>query len=186
VHRRDGMSGLWLTTPRLALRPLSADTAALLVDDHAAGLDRLGTAADPDWPSRDEIDLFAALRHAPARDERFGPWLVIVTHAALVIGTAGFTGPPQADGSVEIGFGITPRWRRRGYASEATSALVRFGLGQRGVVRVIARCAATNTASRRVMGRVGMAPIGARDGLLAFARGSCRDRSASMTAPPVR
>jgi len=48
--------------------------------------------------------------------------------AATAIGNCGFKGPPDADGVVEIAYGVDPAFQGRGYAKEAAAALVEFAL----------------------------------------------------------
>ncbi|MEV6850626.1 GNAT family N-acetyltransferase [Actinoplanes sp. NPDC051411] len=43
---------------------------------------------------------------------------------SLAVGAAGFHGPPDSDGMVEIGYRIDPRHRRRGFARAALEALL--------------------------------------------------------------
>ena len=51
-----------------------------------------------------------------------------IVHRALggVIGTCGFKGPPGADGTVEIAYGLAPEHQGFGYATEAADALVAY------------------------------------------------------------
>ena len=56
----------------------------------------------------------------------------------------------------EIGYIIAPEFTGRGYASEAVAELVRICFEELGVRRVVAACFADNTASWRVMEKVGM------------------------------
>jgi RimJ/RimL family protein N-acetyltransferase len=44
---------------------------------------------------------------------------------SVAVGAAGFHGPPDANGMVEIGYGVDPAFRRRGYARAAFEALLR-------------------------------------------------------------
>jgi len=57
--------------------------------------------------------------------------------------------------TVEIGFSFDPRHQGKGYASEAARALVDWAFSQ-GFHRVIGRLEARNTASARVLEKLGM------------------------------
>lgn len=54
----------------------------------------------------------------------------------LAVGRAGFHGPPDAEGVVEIGYAVDPAQRRRGYARAALEALLRRA-GQEPAVRAV-------------------------------------------------
>ena len=41
-----------------------------------------------------------------------------------LVGAGGYFGPPDADGTVEIGYSVLPEWQRHGYATQMTEALV--------------------------------------------------------------
>lgn len=56
----------------------------------------------------------------------------------------------------EVGFAFHPDFYGRGYATEASRRLLALGFDAAGVHRVYARCHPDNTASRRVMERLGM------------------------------
>ena len=86
----------------------------------------------------------------------YGPWAVVHRAGRLVVGSAGFVGLPARDGSIELGFGIHPDHRRRGYATEASRALVDWGLAQELVTTVTATCDADNLPSMRVLENIGM------------------------------
>lgn len=82
---------------------------------------------------------------------------------AELIGSAGFFGPPNADGDVEVGYSVVPSCRRQGYASEMTTTLAAHALGRPGVRRVIAHTADGNQASMAVLRRCGFVAIGRGD-----------------------
>ena len=67
-----------------------------------------------------------------------GPWVVVERGARVVVGSAGFLGRPR-EGALEVGFGVVPAHRNRGFASEAARALVEWGLRRNGVARIVAR-----------------------------------------------
>jgi ribosomal-protein-alanine N-acetyltransferase len=59
---------------------------------------------------------------------------------------------PQAD----LGFELDPAHWGHGYATEAARALLRFGFEEWGLHRIWAHCLAENTASARVLEKIGM------------------------------
>ena len=73
-----------------------------------------------------------------------------------MIGDLGFKGKPNRRGTVEIGYRVAPAYRRQGYASEATRALVDWALAQGGVERITAECNPDNVGSIRVLEKLGM------------------------------
>lgn len=56
----------------------------------------------------------------------------------------------------EIGYIFNPAYHGQGYATEAARVLLELGFEGLGLHRIYARCAAANTASWRVMERLGM------------------------------
>ena len=92
------------------------------------------------------------------------PWLhgffVVERDHRAVIGTAGFKGPPDANGMVEIAYGIVPGFEGRGYATEAAMALVRFALATPDVTLVRAHTLPEVNASTRVLTKCGFRHAG--------------------------
>src|SRR5262249_758223 len=76
-----------------------------------------------------------------------------------VLGSCGYKGPPDADGIVEIAYGVNPDHRQRGYAKEAAAAMVAFALGS-GAKLIRAHTEPANGASPRVLAAVGFARVG--------------------------
>lgn len=77
-----------------------------------------------------------------------------------VVGSAGFKGPPDADGVVEIAYGVAPSREGRGYATEAAGALVRFATADERVQLVRAHTLPEENASTRVLRKCGFVHIG--------------------------
>ena len=80
---------------------------------------------------------------------------VIDRETELVVGNAAFVGPPDANGDVEIAYGIVPTFEGRGYATQVTSALVEFAMGEEHVNRVYAHTLPEDNASTHVLEKNG-------------------------------
>ena len=79
-----------------------------------------------------------------------------------VIGSAGFHGPPEDDGRVEIGYRVEPEYRQQGVATEVVRALFDWANREHGVTRFRAATAPDNVASQRVLARFGFRRTGAQ------------------------
>lgn len=66
----------------------------------------------------------------------------------------------QADGTVELGYGIRDDCQNRGYATEAVRAVSEWAMRQPGVRRVEAETEPWNLASQRVLEKAGYLPTG--------------------------
>jgi ribosomal-protein-alanine N-acetyltransferase len=154
-------------TERLELRPLPAQAAAALPGDRETAARILGATFEADWPHAELLDVLPLQADALPSAEPFGIWVMIELETETVVGDIGFFGPPDADGSVEIGYSVVPDRRRRGYATEAAHSLVGWALQQPGVRRVVAGCEPDNEPSIRTLERISFVRIddGRRDQL---------------------
>jgi RimJ/RimL family protein N-acetyltransferase len=92
------------------------------------------------------------------------PWrygfALIHLESGAVIGNAGFAGPPDTNGIVEIAYGIVPEYQGRGYATEAARALVAFAQADGRVRAVYAHTLPAPNASTRVLEKCGFQRLG--------------------------
>jgi RimJ/RimL family protein N-acetyltransferase len=95
-----------------------------------------------------------------------GMWVVRHRLNAAFLGITGFDERPDGLG-IALRFAFVPEAHRRGYASEAAGAALRFAHERAGLVRVVAVARADNVASRQVLGGIGMRECGGfeRDGV---------------------
>ena len=161
----EAKTGVMLESKNLHLIPhVPADLLALMKGrEHyleSSGL----TAADglrefyvsDDIPS-EFVSLLEAARGAD-------PWVfgfaVVEGARRLVVGSAGFKGEPDEDGTVEIAYGIVPLFEGRGYATEAAAALVAFAFADPRVTKIRAHTMPTQNASARVLEKLGFRRAG--------------------------
>ena len=167
-----------LETPRLTLTPYSADEWAAV-----AVADRRGRSWAVDYPTDGDVLLaqLGLLGRAPAPTGAapWGPLQIRERVTGIAIGGAGFKGPPDGDGCVEVGYGLAPSAQGKGYASEAVRALCEMALASRepdrdglavppGPTAVIAETHPGNVASERVLERCGFVVTSRTDGMTSW------------------
>lgn len=100
-------------------------------------------------------EWMAALQSATRADPWKYGFAVVESESGLVIGNAGFTGPPDLEGRVEIAYGIVPEHQGRGYATEAARALVAYARADNRTRTICAHTLPTRNASTRVLEKCG-------------------------------
>jgi GNAT superfamily N-acetyltransferase len=82
-------------------------------------------------------------------------WLIVRRADGRILGDLGTHGPPDTEGSVEIGYSLAPSARGKGIGTAAVAALVGRLASVPGIRRLTAVTGAQNTASRRLLERQG-------------------------------
>jgi RimJ/RimL family protein N-acetyltransferase len=105
-------------------------------------------------------DWLALLQASNSVDPWTHGFSMVLQRGGTVVGTAGFKGPPTADGVVEIAYGVSPDRQGKGYATEAAAALIAYAFSS-GKVRVVrAHTLPESNASARVLTKCGFRRIG--------------------------
>jgi RimJ/RimL family protein N-acetyltransferase len=138
----------------------------------------LGVAEPADWPPlfHDADSRGWFLRKLEA-DPSFAGWLGFYVIAEIgerevLAGSAGFKGPPNPEGMVEIGYSIVESLQRRGIASAAIAQLIDSAFADPRVETVTAETPVAFAASRTLLEKCGFVLTGTRtdpdDGELAL------------------
>jgi [ribosomal protein S5]-alanine N-acetyltransferase len=106
----------------------------------------------PDWIAR--------LRASSGPDPWTCGYAMVHRDSGDVVGSCAYKGPPDADGVVEIAYGVDPEHQCRGYATEAAFALTRYAFDTGRVRTVRAHTLRENNASTRVLSRCGFELLG--------------------------
>lgn len=158
-----------IDSARLRLVTLGPELLRALIAAEVATAEALLGAPIPD-ALFELIDVFRmrlGQLEAVPEDE---PWLlraIVLAAEARVIGVTGFHGRPGgewlrdfAPDGVEFGYTIFEGDRRRGYAAEASEALVAWARQEHGVRSHVLSIAPDNAASIGVARKVGFAKVG--------------------------
>ena len=115
-------------TPRVEIVQLDAAALRGLADgDRAAAQRSSPVPLSPDLAGPDCRRVWQIRAEQVIEDPASAAWitgLVWDPERGLAVGRAGFHGPPDADGMVEVGYEVDPEYRRRGYARAAFQALL--------------------------------------------------------------
>ena len=157
-----------LRTERLELLPMNVAHVEAVIREHRAVLGTMVDAQLPiGWPGREVVArAFSSIERIRADPDGrlWGDRLVIaIDGVRRVVGSVVFHGRPDADGSVEIAYGIEPGSQGRGYACEATRACVSWALVQPEVRTITATTPPFHHSSCRVLEKLGMKRTGTRD-----------------------
>jgi [ribosomal protein S5]-alanine N-acetyltransferase len=140
----------------------------------------LGATVSTEWPTgeydRDAMEFFRVrLEEGGEEVEGWYGWYAVrpgdLESPRALVGASGYFGPPDAEGTVEIGYSVLPEFQRLGYATEMVQALVKHALTFPNAERVIAHTTEANTASISVLLHCGFHAEGAgqEPGTLRFA-----------------
>ncbi len=157
---------LVLTTSRLRLPAADADAIIAGMSGRTALAVLLNVRVPDSWPpdALDEQVTELFRDRLAARPDHVGwyEWHIVLSGSTpdpdTLIGSIGFTGPPDEDGQAEIGYSILPEYRRRGFATEAVDALCRWAFA-RGATGVAAQVE-NSAASARVLQKNSFVPFG--------------------------
>jgi RimJ/RimL family protein N-acetyltransferase len=146
-----------LATPRLRLRPFTlADHAAhaqIYSDPEVMRYMPRGPMTPPEAHQASQAVLTHFIDHWTRYP--FGVWAVTDNVTGTLLGQCGLRFLPELN-EVEVLYLLARAYWGQGLASEAAQAALAYGFEQVGLERIIALTKPENTASRRVMEKLGM------------------------------
>lgn len=108
----------------------------------------------------------------------------------VAVGRAGYHGPPDSSGMVEIGYAVDPAYRRRGYARAALEALLQRAAREPQVRTVRVTISPDNVASYRLASQYGFTEVGEQwddeDGLEIIYEVDAKRRDTAARSPDGR
>jgi ribosomal-protein-alanine N-acetyltransferase len=134
----------------LILRPIAWDAVEAITQS-----ERLEDWA-ADFPDEGDVVIAGLLQRRGGPDRLAPVWghhQIVERSSGLVVGGAGFFGPPE-EGRAEIGYGVVPSRQGRGYATDAVRLLTALGWTH-GALEIAAQTDLENRASQRVLEKAG-------------------------------
>lgn len=139
-----------LKSKRLVLVPMANDEIRALID--SVDNEELKTAYQ---------EMLDGCIRNPENRLWYTPWKISVKgNIEVMIGDLCFKGP-QSKGIVEIGYGMVPGYEGQGYMTEAAKTLIDWAFLQKDVYTIRAETEENNTASQRVLEKLGFVRNGA-------------------------
>ncbi|NNE29582.1 MAG: GNAT family N-acetyltransferase [Saprospiraceae bacterium] len=143
-----------LKTERLGIRKFFMEDAPFLFDlvNSPGWLEHIG--------DRDIKTLQAAKEYLQSRylegyqEEGFGFYVLELLSDRVKVGTSGFIKRDFLE-EIDVGFALLPEHEGKGYAFEATSAIIDFGKTEFGIDRTVAITSPENARSIRLLKKLG-------------------------------
>lgn len=152
----DTAASLLIETPRLLMKPLQLrDIRGMYAYRSDPEISRYQS-----WrPSREEEVEAFILKYGNGNINVVDSWCQMGVYRKTsreLIGDVGMHFLPPDSRQVELGFTISPRHQRKGYAAEAVDALLTYLFGDLNKHRIIASVDPRNTASIALLEKMGM------------------------------
>ena len=146
-----------IETERLVLRPFSEDDLGVVYAMHSDAAVVRFLYNEP--RSLDESRTLLRRKIADSSLDAEGAWLsaaVVLRETGELVGDLALCWASEQHRTGELGFVFAPAHQGRGYATEASRALLDFAFETMGLHRVVGRAEARNLASARVLEKLGM------------------------------
>ncbi len=154
-----------LHTERLLLRPFAMEDAEAYAQ-HVFSVEEVmrymsASGAMPLNPLRTARDYIVE-RNDQWQQMGFGAWAVVEKATDTFMGHAGLFVIEKTD-VIEVGYTLGKRFWGKGYATEAAREVLRYGFHVKEMTEIVAVAFPQNTASLRVMEKLGMRSQGITD-----------------------
>ena len=143
-----------LTTLRLVLRPATVDDAAFFVELNKDPEIRRFTGDQEFSDVADAADFLD--NRDPYQILGFGRWMILHRATRQPAGWCGIKNQLDDMGIVDLGCRLHKDFRRSGYATEASLALLEWGFSAKNLDVITARVMPENTPSIAALHRIGM------------------------------
>lgn len=139
-----------LLTKRLILIPFTTQICNNILNNDFTDLGKMGLHKGRSWPDADVMETLPRIINNLSRvtsPTGFESWMIIKNDTLEIIGDAGFKGFNYVEKNADIGYGIIKEERRKGYAEEAVTELIKWAFSKGTVKEITAGCLLDNVGS---------------------------------------
>jgi [ribosomal protein S5]-alanine N-acetyltransferase len=114
------------------------------------------------WEGTPHAEKFLEFCLHSYREWGMGPWAMLLKQSGVIAGNCGFCrinydrGAGTLEYCGEVNYYVAPHHRGQGLATEALTAVLKFGFADVRLTRIQGRCAPGNPSSERVMQKAGL------------------------------
>ncbi|HTF04541.1 MAG TPA: GNAT family N-acetyltransferase [Bacteroidia bacterium] len=149
---------------RLRINALSVEEIHLYLKEDfsfetALGLEHYHSPIPPPLRTAIEERILPKLLAFPQQHLFYTQWNVVDKTINTTVAGIVFKGPPNHEGSVEIGYGTLPDFTGKGYMKETVQVACQWAFAQQGVKKVTADTSPDNIASQKILEHNGFVKV---------------------------
>ncbi len=150
-----------IETQNLKLIPCNTEILKAAVQGNDTLAQKLGVSVQEIWTEFGVGALQYSLYKLVESEDENGWWTYFPVHKRdnELIGSGGYKGKPTEDGTVELGYEITPAYRNRGLATEMTKGLIENAFNDVRVKTIIAHTLGQENPSTSVLEKCGFEKV---------------------------
>ncbi len=150
-----------IETKNLKIIPCDTEILKLAIRGNEFIAEKLNVSVQENWTEFGVVALQYSLDKLLESDEEKYWWTYFPIHKQdnKLIGSGGYKGKPDTDGTVELGYEIAPTYRNRGLATEMTKGLIEIAFNDEKVKSIIAHTLGQENASTKVLQKCGFKKV---------------------------
>lgn len=139
-------------TDRLYFREFTLEYARVLYEMHQDSAVNQYIMDPIPWDSVKRVEEILRQHIIPQYAHKIGRWAVHLKSNGAFIGWCGLK---DTDGEIDLGYRFMQQYWGKGYATEAASAVLKYGI-ENGYSNIVGRAAVANEASVAVLRKIGL------------------------------
>lgn len=158
-----------LITERLILIPYTKKLCISILNGDYRDLEILNLKKGKSWPDEDVLDTLPRIINNLNKVEYptgYESWMIIKKDTSEIIGDLGFKGFNSQEENIDLGYGIIKEERRKGYAEEAVSEIIKWAFSNKIVKEITASCLTANVSSVNLLNKFNFIQLKTEDDMI--------------------